>query len=173
MAATSARSERKRAARRTVFKGRIGGAGDGFLNETVVQTDAQLVVKQAQQNRPFMGIGSLDKLLELSQFFSTRPFAAGFGDLAETVRDIFQGQWRREWIFCVRDFRCFKKSARSDVKRTRIRNRKRPAGQKSDAGSDLVALKPLEIGRCRSNLRQSAWRFLKLVAQGSKFSEVH
>src|SRR5262245_24646749 len=120
-----------------------------------------------------MGIGSLDKLPKLSQFFSARSFAARCGDLAETVRDIFQGQWSREWISCVRDFRCFKKSARSDVQRTRIRNGKRPAGQKSDAGSDLVALQPLEISRCRSNLRQSAWRFLKLVAQGSKFREVH
>src|SRR5262245_14623648 len=41
------------------FPIRTGSASDGFLNQSVVETDAELIVKQAQQNGPFQEIRSL------------------------------------------------------------------------------------------------------------------
>src|SRR5215475_4282920 len=40
------------------FQIRTGSLSDGLLNQTVVETDTELIVKQAQQNGPFVGIGS-------------------------------------------------------------------------------------------------------------------
>src|SRR5262245_22043239 len=74
------------------FQIRTGSAGDCLLNQTVVETDAELIVKQAQQNGSFQDIHSLDQLFESAQFFPARAFAAGFGDLGETIRDIFEGE---------------------------------------------------------------------------------
>ena len=60
-----------------------------------------------------------------------------------------------------------------DVQGPRIGDGKRPAGQKCNAVTDLVGLKPLEICRRRRNLRKPARRFLELVAEGGKVGKVH
>jgi hypothetical protein len=40
-----------------------------------------------------VSVGALDQFFELTQLFLARSLATGVGDLAETVRDIFEQEW--------------------------------------------------------------------------------
>src|SRR5262249_33802380 len=111
-----------------------------------------------------MGVSFPDKLFEPRQFFPARAFAAGFGDFAKTVRDIFEREWLCGLIFGARNFSGYEERPRADVERARMGRGNRRAGQKRDAKPDPVGLEPFKIFRCRSNLREPARRFLELVA---------
>ena len=148
-------------------------AGNPFLNEPVVEPDAEFIVEKTKQDRTLVRISPLDKLLQSSKFFPAGALAARFGDFGEAVCDVFEPERNRGRILGCGDFRRFKKSARPDIQCPRIGNRERAAGQESDAVTDFIRLKPLEVFCSRDDLRKPARRFFKLVAEGGEFGEVH